>query len=425
MKYTQPAAGLHGFGSNSSLKNASESLNSLRISLIVVSVLVSLTFIPALVCGIVPESTGLSSGVDTPAESDMAQVSVTNISLDPAVFSSYDTGILSVELTNTGTENVPVTYATVYDNDIKLKSNSYDTTIWIGAKDRRVFTFTINAACAEGKYYPVFSVSSRNAGMRLPVYLQVDNTPLTLSILDKPDTFTQGKKETLHVQVSNPRRNLVREARIVITGDGIESVPADLFLGSIEGGGMREPVFAITPNQETNLTFTLQYSNGDNQHESELVVPVTFNPDKKQADPDLSNLIVKKENGLYHVTGDVTNAGLTTAYSVVVTSGGKAAPVYPYKTSVVGALKPDDFSSFDLTFTANETSSVPVIVTFRDQDGNRYDRPFELDLTLEDPLKAKEKSGGFPVTEAAILLIALGAGGYWYYQRRYRVRGKQ
>jgi hypothetical protein len=74
-------------------------------------------------------------------------------------------------------------------------------------------------------------------------------------------------------------------------------------------------------------------------------LPIVFGIDKKQADPVISNVQVKSESGVYHVTGDVNNAGLETANSVMVTSLPPAVPQDPYKTYVVGALKPDGDAS--------------------------------------------------------------------------------
>ena len=44
----------------------------------------------------------------------------------------------------------------------------------------------------------------------------------------------------------------------------------------------------------------------------------------------------------------------------------------PYKTYVVGALKPDDFGSFEVTFSTNSTSSIPIQLSYKDTDGNLY-----------------------------------------------------
>ena len=95
--------------------------------------------------------------------------------------------------------------------------------------------------------------------------------------------------------------------------------------------------------------------------------------DKKQANPVISNVQVTTEAGVYHVTGDVNNAGLETANTVMVTSLAPAVPQDPYKTYVVGALKPDDFGSFEVTFTAGSgNTSIPIELSYKDTDGNIY-----------------------------------------------------
>ena len=39
-------------------------------------------------------------------------------------------------------------------------------------------------------------------------------------------------------------------------------------------------------------------------------LPIPFGVDKKQANPVISNVEVKSDAGIYHITGDVNNAGL-------------------------------------------------------------------------------------------------------------------
>jgi len=64
------------------------------------------------------------------------------------------------------------------------------------------------------------------------------------------------------------------------------------------------------------------------------------------ATPIVSNLEVKTTGGAFEVTGDITNAGLSTANAVTVTSLPPAEPADPYRSYVIGALKPDDFRQF-------------------------------------------------------------------------------
>ncbi len=113
--------------------------------------------------------------------------------------------------------------------------------------------------------------------------------------------------------------------------------------------------FTIVPEQPTTLELNVKYSNGDNLHNVAVSQPITFVMDKKDANPIITNVKVTRENGVYDVTGDVTNAGLQTANGVTVTSLSPAVPMDPFRSYIIGALKPDDFGSFEITFSSEDT----------------------------------------------------------------------
>jgi hypothetical protein len=375
-----------------------------RIGLIILT----LIFVGALVTSAFAEDT---------TNSVRAQISVTSVTLDPQVFEPYDTGTLTCEIKNNGQTSVPIDRVTIYDKDILLTSKEYDTTAWIGPGESRTLTFTIRAQCGDGTYYPIISVNTRETGsIRYPVRLKVDNTAPVVSIQQKPDTYTTEKKEKIALAVSNPRDNEIKNLHLTPSGDGVDLSPTDSFIGSLKSGETREVSFEVTPTVETNLTFTLEYSNGENDHKTSRTIPLFFGYDKKQADPFVSNVIVKQEKNGYHITGDVTNAGMENAVSVVVTTTGKAVPVYPYKNYVVGTLKPDDFSSFELTFNTNGTEVIPIEIKFKDDDGNQYTRTTDLDLT--HALKQDENNGSNSILFVIVIFICLGGGILIYIYRK-------
>ena len=82
----------------------------------------------------------------------------------------------------------------------------------------------------------------------------------------------------------------------------------------------------------------------------------------------------------YTLTGDVNNAGLTDAKSMIVTVGAPAKAVEPYAQYAIGSLAADDFSSFEITFTATDLSSVPLVITWKDNDGNSFSITKNLNL---------------------------------------------
>ena len=344
---------------------------------------------------------------------------------DPAVFFSGDTGTVTVYVTNgNANQSIVVNHATIGDKNIRLTSNSYETSANIGPLQTQTFIFSVATDAFEGTYYPIFSLGFRDAeSLYYPAMVKVDNTPLDLSVIDKPDAFTQGKKRTINLLVANPRNNNVTNAALEVAGEGITANPERLFIGEV-GTKARIPVnITITPEKETTLLLTLTYDNGDNPHKKTMEIPIVFGTDKKQADPVISNVQVTSEAGVYHITGDVNNAGLETANTVMVTALSPAVPQDPYKTYVVGALKPDDFGSFEITFTAGKgNTSVPIELSYKDTDGNIYRSVQDVKISTSG-ITVSETDGGsstmLPVA-AAIVIILIFVGGWVYYLRRNR-----
>ena len=326
-----------------------------------------------------------------------------------------------VYVTNSNPDvSVVVNHATFGDQNIRLTSSPYDSSANIGPLQKQPFTFSVVADALDGTYFPTFSLSFRDAdSLYYRATAEVDNTPLELTIVEKPDAFTQGKKKTVTLQVANPRKNDVRNVILDVSGTGITATPAKIFIGNLASGAKIPVNFTVTPNQESLLILTVTYNNGNNPHTMTLNLPIVFGIDKMLADPVVSNVQVKSEGGIYHITGDVNNAGLETANTVTVTSLSPAIPQDPYKTYVVGALKPDDFGSFEVTFSTNGTSSIPLQLSYKDINGNQYSTLQEVQISA--PATNSQNSGGsnllFPII-AIIIVIGACIGGWYFYVRR-------
>jgi len=348
-------------------------------------------------------------------------VYVSNVVYDPGSFFTYDAGTLTVYVTNgNADQSVVVNHVTFGDKNIRLTSLPYDSSSNIGPLQSKAFVFSVVADAPDGTYYPTFSLSFRDADSlysRLPV--QVDNIPLELTIVDKPDAFSQGKKKTIFMQVANPRKNDLRNVILEVSGTGITATPAKTFIGNLASGAKIPVNVTVTPDQETTLAVTVTYNNGNNPQKVRMDLPITFGVDKKQANPVISNVQVKSESGIYHITGDVNNAGLETANTVMVTSLSPAVPQDPYKTYVVGALKPDDFGSFEVTFSANGTSSIPIQLSYKDTDGNQYNSV--QDVKISAPATNSQNSIPsnllFPII-AVVIVVGACIGGWYFYVRR-------
>jgi hypothetical protein len=369
-------------------------------------------------------STGIGSvtAFQTP-ESIIAagNVYVSNVTYDPGSFFTDDTGTITVYVTNGNSDqSVVLNHVSFGDKDIRLTSSPYDSSSNIGPLQKQSFTFSVVAGAPDGTYYPTFSLSFRDAdSLYQRAAVQVDNTPLELTIVDKPDAFSKGKKKTIFVQVANPRKNEVRSVTLDVSGTGVAVTPDKIFIGNLAPGSKSQINFTVTPELETPLVIAATYNNGNNPHKVRIYLPITFGIDKMEANPVISNVQIRSESGIYHVTGDVNNAGLETANTVMVTSLSPAVPQDPYKTYVVGALKPDDFGSFEVTFSANSTSPIPLQLSYKDSDGNLYTSVQDIKISA---LAANSTASGgsnllFPLI-AAVIVIGACIGGWYFYVRR-------
>jgi hypothetical protein len=373
-------------------------------------------------CLIFSTGIGAVTAFQTP-ESIVAagNVYVSNVTYDPGSFFTNDAGTVTVYVTNGNSDqSVVVNHVTIGDKNIRLTSTPYDSSANIGPLQSKSFVFSVVADAPEGTYYPTFSLSFRDAdSLYSRATVQVDNTPLELTIVDKPDAFSQGKKKTIFMQVANPRKNDLRNVILEVSGTGITATPAKTFIGNLASGAKIPVNFTVTPEQETSLILTVTYNNGNNPQKVRMELPITFGIDKKQANPVISNVQVKSEGGIYHISGDVNNAGLETANTVMVTSLSPAVPQDPYKTYVVGALKPDDFGSFEVTFSANSTSGIPIQLSYKDTDGNQYNSV--QDVKISAPATNSQNSIPsnllFPII-AVVIVVGACIGGWYFYVRR-------
>ena len=350
------------------------------------------------------------------------KVFVSSAVFDPVVFFPGDKGTFAIEVTNGNTNNgIAVNHAQLSSDTIKSTSQPYDFSTSIGPGQKQSYIFSISADGLDGLHYTTFSLSFRDAdSLYYRAQVKIDSSPLLLTILDRPDTFSTGKKKTIYAQVANPRGNSIKNVKLDISGTGITATPSEVFVGDINPGAKIPVNFSVTPDQPTVLHLTLNYDNGDNSHSVTTDLPISFGVDKKQANPVISNVEVKSDAGIYRITGDVNNAGLETANTVMVTTLSPAVPQDPYKTYVVGALKPDDFGSFELTFSATGADTIPLQLSFKDADGNVYNSLQEVKISSSLQSGAASQNNGLPVVPivVVIVILAIFIGGWIVYLKK-------
>lgn len=350
-----------------------------------------------------------------------SKVYVSKVTFEPAAFFSDDTGTATISVTNSNDAlSSVVNHATFGDKNIRVTSAPYTSTIHLGPQQTMPFAFSFTATGTDGIYYPEFSLSFRDANsLHYRSMVEIDNRPLEMTVTDIPDAFAQGKKKTVYIMVSNPRKNDVRNLFLDVSGDGITTTSSRIFIGDLAHGASIPANFSITPDKETTAVLTLTYDNGNNPHTVSKNIPILFGTDKKLANPVMNNIEVKSDGAVIHVTGDVNNAGLEIAKSVTVSALPPAVPEDPNKMAVVGALKPDDFGSFEVTFTADRLiTTVPLQVSYKDAEGNLYSATQDIRISSVEP--SVQKTGDTSVVPiiAGILVLVVFIGGVFIYFRK-------
>jgi hypothetical protein len=311
---------------------------------------------------------------DSASDTAAGQIMISGISIEPEVFMQGDTGLITVEVINNGDSAVAIHRAELdSEGDIDvLNYGSYETAGTVGAGNTQKYSFTVVTDVPDGIYYPKFYLDFRDAGSyRYSIPVKVKDTGLAVTVKDMPDSFSSGKKDTITLIIGNPRENTVNGVTVVPSGTGIETNPKSIFIGTLDPDQSREVTFQVTPGSPEDLTFDVEFRNGVNSHVSSITVPLLFGEDKTRAEPVVNNIEVSGAGGTWTVSGDVTNAGLEDVKSMTVTVGNPAVPVDPNPVYVIGSLEPDDFSSFEVTFQATG-SSVPLVLQYKDEDGNVY-----------------------------------------------------
>ncbi|QYZ78759.1 hypothetical protein E2N92_04610 [Methanofollis formosanus] len=306
------------------------------------------------------------------------------MTVEPATLMPGDTGTVTVDVANSGTEPVQISRAVLKGTEIKtLNDRTYEAAGTVGPGTTVSYTFTVRADpnTRDGVYYPWFSLDyGQDGSLSTHVPVRIEETPLTVVVTDRPDTFTEGKKEHIALVVGNPRTSPVTGITVAPRGEGIEAAQTGWFVGTLAPSAQANVTLDVIAHQETDLAFDITYHTGPNTHTTTVTLPVAFGQSNTRAELVVNNIEVHGSFGSYSVSGDITNAGLEAAKSVVVTSGDPAVPENPYPEYAIGSLDPDDLASFELDFSAENASSVPLVITYRDADGTPYTRTMPVSI---------------------------------------------
>lgn len=312
-------------------------------------------------------------------------VYVSGVTMDPEVFYPYEQGTVSITLTNDGNTSVGVTHPNLLasSNDISIvKQDKWQTLTYIGSANSITYTFDVTVNGMDGNYYALFSAETKD-GMNLhyPMTFEVDSEDLHAAISKKPETFTLDSEAEVNLSLINPRDGAITSVYITTSDSGTDITPSQTFISEIPANSVVEVPFTLTAHKATTITFNVSYQNGDVKRQVSVDMPINPGNAKDAAVPTINNMALTSSGSTYDLTGDITNTGVTDANGVVVSVGLPAKGTGTYPEYAVGSLASDDSSSFEITFTCTDLSSIPLVIHWKDSAGTDYSVTKTLDLT--------------------------------------------
>jgi hypothetical protein len=337
-----------------------------------------------------------------------SSVMITEYHVDPEVFMPNDIGTITITIKNMeAVQSVKITDVSMLEREIKVLSDPYFNIGRLGPGESLNLSFTIKAGYAEGIYYPLILLEAENAeNIRHQIPVRVDSTPLTMGIKDIPEEIIKGERAEIKLVVGNSRPNTVTGVKIAT--DSANMVPSEVFVGSLSADESKVASFNFTPQTKGRhtLTFTSEFKNGDNFHSTALSITLDVTESKKSAELILTGIELEFMPGMsrYKITGDINNAGLEDARSVVMKIEEREGieAMHPYKSYFVGLLSPDDFSSFELDVqVAENVTTVPLLIEYKDEDGNL----FSMTEYISIEHRPAANSGTLPVSMIGVLVV--------------------
>ena len=340
-----------------------------------------------------------------------------SLTLTPSTLMPGETGQLVVVLTNTG--DTPLTIYKVAITDswdvVSVTHPALKSLGSIGLGKSMTLTFPITANEKEGTFYPSLSVelsnNIQNTFIKYPFAVTVDSKSVSLSVVERPEYFEPDTTQVVGLSIGNLRSNQIDSVTVTASGEGVSCEEGMVFAGTLTPGSSKDVFLTVITSDKTEeISLDVSYKNGANWHTESLLIPVEGGELKTGAELFINNVEVTTAVGYTTITGDVNNAGLSTAKGLVVTLEGAEA-VQPYPVFVIGSLDSDGLSEFELTFKEPESDNISLVFTYKDENGNTYVQKETAALSTSSST-ANSTSGGNPILAGiAVVLLILIVGG--------------
>jgi hypothetical protein len=323
-----------------------------------------------------------TTSTTTSTTSTSSLLYVTSVEMDPAVLYPYEQGTISITLGNSGTTSIGLTNPNIFSDTVDVvDKDSWKTMSYIASGSTITYSFLISAEPPEGSHFAIFSVETKDGYLfHYPLLITVDSTDIMAGISDAPNVYPLAIEKTVNLSIINPRDGVIDNIHVTASGSGVTISPSEKYVSSLAAQSSVDVPFTVTPSESTNLTFHISYQSGDIDHSTDVFLPINIGNDKTAAVPVVNNIALTDKGSYYDVTGDITNTGITAAKGLTVTVGSPARATGTYAEYAIGSLASDDAGSFEVTFTTTDLSSVPLVMLWKDAEGNDYSVTKTLNL---------------------------------------------
>ncbi|DAC72911.1 MAG TPA: hypothetical protein DSN98_02820 [Thermoplasmata archaeon] len=344
---------------------------------------------------------GIGASLFVPTIQASPAVMIPQYQLSPEILMPGDTAVLTLQVKNgetvatqtTASTSAGETTTTVHTLGVTLDN------IWIvpaqsGGKQIRAttnyedigylaagatievnFKLLVDSNMSEGVYFPTAKIDvNGGTDVQYPLLMKVSNSSVDLLKTSVPSKISQGGTTEIIITAVNKRENAVDEVIITPQGDDVEFVPSSFFLGSLAAKTSEAVVFSIKPlgTGARNLTFDVNYKNGDNLHTNSLLVPVTVIQTLDVA-PIITNFPISiTKGGSGKISIEVYNAKTEKITGVLVTPICNTT-VIPSQY-FIGSMDPDDVFSASFDIYADTAAYGIQIIGFKVsfKQGNDY-----------------------------------------------------
>ncbi len=334
---------------------------------------------------------------------------VYDYTLDPEVFMPGDTGILTLTLKNaettatrtstsdstTTTSMIGATINNIWiipakSNNRELRAHTnYEDVGYLAPGTSIPIRFKLSAdkEIPEGYYFPTVRIDVETyTDVRYPIVVQVSNSTVELIQTSVPSVLSRSGSTQITFTVINNRPASVHNVFVYPAHQvGIQVFPEKIYVGELAAGASKDITFSLTPSEkgEQNVTFYVDYKNGQNLHTSMTYVSFDVIETDEVAPIFTSFPRSITKGGSAKIRLEVYNAKTEKITGVLITP--ICDSIVVPSQYFIGEMDPDDVfsASFDI-FTTNVdygNHTISFIVTYK--QGNLYYETGSFSKTFE------------------------------------------